>query len=166
MTSLHDFTVRTATGEAADLAQYAGRVVLVVNVASKCGLTPQLDGLQELYADLGERGLVILGFPCDQFGGQMPGTDEEAVTFCRTSYGVEFPVFAKIDVNGQDADPLYAWLRSEATGADGDAIEWNFAKFLIGADGRVRARFAPATEPAELRGPIEDALADAPDPVS
>lgn len=166
MTSLHEFTVRTASGDRTDLSDYSGKVVLVVNVASKCGLTPQLDGLQELYADLRESGLVILGFPCDQFGGQMPGTDEEAVTFCRTSYGVDFPVFAKIEVNGDGADPLYRWLRTEAPGEDGDEIAWNFTKFLVGPDGRVIRRFAPQTEPAELRAPIEEALAGAADRAS
>ncbi|PWH07756.1 glutathione peroxidase [Brachybacterium endophyticum] len=161
MTSLHDFTVRTADGGSSDLSQYAGNVVLVVNVASKCGLTPQLDGLQELYARHRDQGLVVLGFPCNQFSGQMPGTDAEAVTFCRTEYGVDFPILGKIDVNGQDADPLFAWLRSERSGTEGEDIEWNFAKFLIGADGTVLERFAPATEPEDLRGPIESALAAA-----
>lgn len=161
MTTLHDFTVRTADGATSDLAQYAGHVVLVVNVASKCGLTPQLDGLQALQNDYRERGLVILGFPCNQFAGQMPGSDQDAVTFCRTTYGVDFPILAKIDVNGQDADPLYDWLRSERAGKDGADIEWNFAKFLIGADGAVLDRFDPSVEPADLRGPIDAALASA-----
>lgn len=161
MTTLHDFTVRTADGAAHDLSQYAGHVVLVVNVASKCGLTPQLDGLQELQEQYREQGLVILGFPCNQFAGQMPGSDQDAVTFCRTTYGVDFPILAKIDVNGEDADPLYAWLRSERAGADGEDIEWNFAKFLIGPGGAVLGRFAPNVEPADLRGPIDAALASA-----
>jgi glutathione peroxidase len=161
MTTLHDFTVRTADDDSLDLSRYAGSIVLVVNVASKCGLTPQLDGLQDLYARYREQGLVVLGFPCNQFGGQMPGTDAEAVTFCRTTYGVDFPILGKIDVNGEDADPLYTWLRSQRAGKDGGDIEWNFAKFLIGADGSVIDRFAPAVEPADLRAPVESALAAA-----
>lgn len=161
MTTLHDFTVRTAEGASTDLSQYAGQAVLVVNVASKCGLTPQLDGLQHLQEQYREQGLVVLGFPCDQFAGQMPGSDEGAVTFCRTTYGVDFPILAKIDVNGEDADPLYRWLRSQRSGKDGADIEWNFAKFLIGPDGAVVDRFDPTVEPADLRGPIDAVLAAA-----
>lgn len=159
MTRLQHFTARTAEGEEVSLTDLAGKATLVVNLASKCGLTPQLDGLQALQEEYEERGLRIIGFPCDQFGGQMPGTDEEAVTFCRTEYGVTFPVLAKVEVNGENAHPLWAWMEQEKPGADGPDVEWNFAKFLLDADGQVIERFSPRTEPVDLRGAVEAALA-------
>ncbi len=161
--TLHDFEMKTIDGEAQKLGVYQGQVVLVVNVASKCGLTPHYAGLQQLQEEYGGRGFSVLGFPCNQFGGQEPGSEAEVKTFCTTQYGVTFPMFSKIEVNGASRAPLYAWLTSEATEPEGPGdIAWNFAKFLVGKDGRVKARFGPATEPgsAELRGAIEQALAD------
>jgi glutathione peroxidase len=157
-TSLHDFTVLTPSGAEKSLADYAGQVVLVVNTASKCGLTPQFEGLQELYDEYAEQGLVVLGFPCNQFRNQEPGTAEEAVEFCSLNYGVTFPMFAKVDVNGANADPLFVWLRSQKGGLLGSSIKWNFAKFLIGKDGSVLERYSPTTAPAELSDDIRAAL--------
>lgn len=157
-TTLSDFTVTTLQGKQVSLSDYAGKLVLVVNTASKCGLTPQFAGLEELYKTFHERGLVILGFPCNQFAGQEPGTSEEIGEFCQLNYGVTFPMFAKIDVNGKDADPLYKWLKSQKGGVLGEAIKWNFTKFLVGRDGRVIERFAPTTKPEELTEAIEAAL--------
>jgi glutathione peroxidase len=148
MPTLFDFEARDIRGQDRKLSEFAGQVCLVVNVASECGLTPQYDGLQRLYARYHEYGLEILAFPCNQFGGQEPGEEAEIEAFCTTNYGVEFPLFGKIEVNGGDRHPLYAWLTGESVGPDeaGD-IAWNFGKFLIGRDGRVIARFAPAVEP-------------------
>ncbi|REE04210.1 glutathione peroxidase [Citricoccus nitrophenolicus] len=158
MPTLSDFTARTATGEDRPLSDYAGHVVLVVNTASQCGLTPQFEGLQELYRDYRDRGLVVLGFPCNQFAHQEPGTDAEASEFCQLNYGVDFPMFAKVEVNGSGAHPLFAWLRQETSGLLGGAVKWNFTKFLLGRDGTVLERFAPTTAPAKMRGAIETAL--------
>lgn len=158
MTSLHDFKATAIDGQETDLASYDGTVVLVVNTASKCGLTPQFQGLQELYDSYGERGFTILGFPCDQFAHQEPGTEDEIAEFCQRNYGVSFPMFAKIDVNGKEAHPLYQWLKKEQGGLIGDAIKWNFTKFLVGRDGQVIDRYAPTTEPAKLGDDIEKAL--------
>jgi glutathione peroxidase len=160
MTTLGDFSAITLDGQNRDLGDYVGDVVLVVNTASKCGLTPQYEGLQQLYDDYAGQGLVILGFPCDQFGHQEPGTEEEIGAFCQQNYGVSFPMFAKIDVNGGDTHPLYAWLKRTKSGALGGAVKWNFTKFLIGRDGQVLQRFAPTKEPAKLRPAIEAALED------
>lgn len=160
MTTLHDFTATTLAGQEQHLGDYAGKVVLVVNTASKCGLTPQYEGLQKLYDDLGPDGLVVLGFPCNQFGGQEPGTEAEVEEFCQVNYGVTFPMFAKIDVNGSDTHPLYQWLKSEKGGLLGSSIKWNFAKFLVGRDGNVIERYSPTTPPAELEADIRTALAD------
>jgi glutathione peroxidase len=159
-TTLHDFTVTTVTGEEKSLSDYAGKVVLVVNTASKCGLTPQFEGLQQLYSEYADQGLVVLGFPCNQFAGQEPGTAEQAEEFCSLNYGVTFPMFAKVDVNGADAHPLFKWLRSQTGGLLGDAIKWNFAKFLVGRDGAVLERYAPTTKPESLARDIRAALAD------
>ncbi|MFB9072231.1 glutathione peroxidase [Citricoccus parietis] len=158
MPSLSDFTARTTTGEDRPLSDYAGQVVLVVNTASQCGLTPQFEGLQELYSGYRDRGLVILGFPCNQFAHQEPGTDAEASEFCQLNYGVDFPMFAKVEVNGSGAHPLFAWLRQETSGLLGGAVKWNFTKFLIGRDGTVLERFASTTAPDKMRGAIETAL--------
>ncbi|HEY8429102.1 MAG TPA: glutathione peroxidase [Sandaracinaceae bacterium] len=161
MTTLYDFTMKTIDGEEQSLRAYEGKVVLLVNVASRCGLTPQYEGLEALYETYAERGFAVLGFPCNQFGAQEPGTEPEIKEFCTRNYGVRFPMFAKIDVNGAGAHPLYAWLTAEATQPDGPGpIKWNFAKFLVGKDGRVLARFAPTTEPrsAEITAAIEAAL--------
>jgi glutathione peroxidase len=160
MTTLGDFHATTIDGQDQDLGTYVGDVVLVVNTASKCGLTPQYEGLQKLYDEYAGRGLTILGFPCDQFGNQEPGTEDEIAAFCQQNYGVSFPMFAKIDVNGSDTHPLYQWLKSEKGGLLGGGIKWNFTKFLIARDGTVLDRFAPQKEPDELAGDIEAALAD------
>jgi len=158
-TTLADFTLPLLDGTPQPLSAYAGKVVLAVNVASRCGLTPQYEGLEALHRRYGGRGLAVLGFPCNQFAEQEPGTAEEIARFCSATYGVTFPLFARLEVNGPGAHPLYEWLRAAAPGeaADG-AIEWNFTKFLIGRDGFVAARFAPATEPAALVPDIERLL--------
>lgn len=162
MTSIADFQMTTLAGDEHDLGDYLGKVVLVVNTASECGFTPQYAGLEELWQRYREQGLVVLGFPCNQFGGQEPGSESEIGAFCERNYGVTFPMFAKIDVNGKDAHPLYRWLRSERGGLLGSAIKWNFTKFLVGRDGQVLQRFAPTAEPASLAPHIEAALAAPP----
>ena len=157
--NVHSFSVQSASGEDVALADYAGQVLLLVNVASKCGLTPQYEGLEELQRELGAEGLQVLGFPCNQFGGQEPGTDAEIQEFCSTNYSVTFPVFAKLDVNGDAADPLYQYLRAAAPGTDEtDAITWNFTKFLVGRDGEVIRRIDPKVAPADFRNEIEAVL--------
>lgn len=158
MTSLSDFSATSIDGKPVDLSSYDGKVVLVVNTASKCGFTPQYKGLQELQDTYGDRGFEVLGFPCDQFGHQEPGDEEEIATFCERNFGVTFPMFAKIDVNGDDAHPLFQWLKKEEGGLLGGKIKWNFTKFLIGRDGQVIDRFAPTTKPEKLTGDIEKAL--------
>lgn len=155
---LSDFTVRAMDGEAVSLATYEGDVVLVVNTASKCGFTPQFEGLEQLYTTYRDRGFTVLGFPCNQFASQDPGTNEEIEQFCQLNYGVTFPMFAKIDVNGDGEDPLYTWLKEEQSGLLGGAIKWNFTKFLIDRDGRVVKRFAPQTKPERLVDDIESIL--------
>ena len=160
MTTLSDFTASTISGEERSLADYAGRVVLVVNTASECGLTPQFADLEELYQDLRDEGFVVLGFPCNQFGAQDPGSDEEIGQFCQVTYGVPFPMFAKVEVNGDDTHPLFQWLKEEKRGLLGGKIKWNFTKFLIGRDGEVIERYAPTTKPADLADDVRAALAD------
>ena len=159
MTSLASFTATSIDGRSVELSDYAGQVVLVVNTASECGFTPQYAGLQELQAEYAERGFTVLGFPCDQFGHQEPGTDDEIAAFCTDTFGVTFPMFSKVRVNGSDAHPLYQWLRSEKSGFLGSAVKWNFTKFLVGRDGQVIGRYAPNTAPEHLAGDIEKALA-------
>src|SRR3954452_19722271 len=158
-TTLGDFHAVTIDGKDQDLGTYVGDVVLVVNTASACGLTPQYEGLQQLYDTYAGRGFTVLGFPCDQFGHQEPGSEDEIAQFCETSYGVTFPMFAKVEVNGEGAHPLFAWLRQEKEGPRGGEIDWNFTKFLIGRDGAVVARFGPKREPADLEADVEKALA-------
>lgn len=148
--SIYDFMARSGTGEEIGLDVYRGKVLLIVNVASKCGFTPQYKGLQALYEQLGPRGLEILAFPCDQFGHQEPGADAEILDFCERNYGVTFPVFSKIEVNGKNAHPLYVWLKNEKGGLLGGGIKWNFTKFLVDRGGVVRTRFAPTTTPEAL----------------
>jgi len=160
MTTLSDFTATTITGEERPLGDYAGQVVLVVNTASACGFTPQFAGLEELYRELGPEGFVVLGFPCNQFGSQDPGSDDEIGQFCQVNYGVTFPMFAKVDVNGDDEHPLFAWLKAETKGLLGGRVKWNFTKFLVGRDGEVIGRYAPTTEPSALAGDVRAALAD------
>jgi glutathione peroxidase len=159
-TSLGDFTATTIDGKEQDLATYLGNVVLVVNTASQCGFTPQYAGLQRLQETYADRGFTVLGFPCDQFGHQEPGSEEEIAAFCETSYGVTFPMFGKVDVNGPDAHPLFRWLKDERRGLLGGAIKWNFTKFLLDRSGRVVERYAPQKDPAELTDDIERLLAD------
>ena len=143
---LHDFTAKLGTGEEQSLAAYRGQALLIVNVASKCGFTPQYKGLQALHAEYAPRGFSVLAFPCDQFGRQEPGSDQEIASFCDRSFGVTFPLFAKIEVNGPRAHPLYVWLKQQKGGLLGSGIKWNFTKFLVDRAGLVRARFAPPTK--------------------
>jgi glutathione peroxidase len=157
-TTLHDFTATSITGEPQKLSEYAGKVALVVNVASECGFTGQYAGLEELYEKYADRGLVVLGFPCDQFGGQEPGTDAEIAEFCTTAFGVSFPMFAKIDVNGPSADPVYSWLQQEKPGRRGTAIEWNFTKFLVDPSGAVVKRYGTSRTPEKIAQDIERLL--------
>jgi len=157
MTSVYDFSATTNSGVEQALADYRGKVLLVVNTASKCGFTPQYKGLEELYRTYVDRGLVVLGFPCDQFAHQEPGDDEEIASFCEVNYGVTFPLYSKIKVNGKDAHPLYSWMRKEKSGI-GSAIKWNFTKFLIGTDGKVVKRYAPAIKPEDIAADIEKLL--------
>ncbi len=161
MTTIHDFKARSIDGTEQSLRDYAGKVLLVVNVASQCGLTPHYAGLQELQQSFGDRGFAVLGFPCNQFGAQEPGSEAEIKTFCETRFGVTFPMFAKVEVNGPQRHPLYTFLTAQPTEPDGAGdIQWNFAKFLIDRDGKVAARFAPATAPVseEIVGAIEKVL--------
>jgi glutathione peroxidase len=154
----HDFSATRNDGTTQSLADYRGKVVLVVNTASKCGFTPQYKGLQALYESHGPRGLEILAFPCDQFGHQEPGTDTEIASFCEKNFGVTFPLFAKVEVNGARAHPLYAWLKGQKGGLLTDGIKWNFTKFLLDREGQVRGRFAPTTTPAALTKEVEALL--------
>lgn len=158
-TTVHDFSASSITGTPTALRDYAGHVLLIVNVASQCGLTPQYAGLEQLWRTYRDRGLVVLGFPCDQFGHQEPGTEAQIATFCETRYNVTFPLFAKIEVNGDEAHPLWRFLRAERPGLLGsEAIKWNFTKFLVGRDGAVLERFAPTDAPESLIPAIERAL--------
>jgi glutathione peroxidase len=157
--NVYDFQATALDGKPVDLAQYRGKVLLIVNTASKCGFTPQYQGLENVYRELHGRGLEVLGFPCNQFGSQEPGTEEEIGAFCEKNYGVSFPMFAKVDVNGDDAHPLWKFLKGEAPGVLGtEGIKWNFTKFLIGRDGKVAKRYAPTTKPEEIAGDIERLL--------
>jgi glutathione peroxidase len=158
MTSLQDFSATSLDGQPVDLSAYAGKVVLVVNTASQCGFTPQYEGLQKLWESYVEQGFVILGFPCDQFGHQEPGDEATIGAFCQKNYGVTFPMMSKIEVNGDDAHPLYQWLRKEKSGLLGGKIKWNFTKYLVGKDGQVIDRYAPTTKPEKISGDIEKAL--------
>ena len=159
MTCAFDFEATTLDGQHQPLSDYADRVLLIVNVASRCGFTPQYAGLEALWREYADQGLVVLGFPCDQFGHQEPGDADEIRDFCSLTYDVSFPMFAKIDVNGGMAHPLWKWLKDEKGGLLGiDAIKWNFTKFLVGRDGRVIKRYAPTDKPESLRRDIEAAL--------
>ena len=162
MPDLYGFSARTLAGKEFELEQYRGKVVLVVNTASQCGMTPQYAGLEALHRKFEAKGLAVLGFPCNQFGNQEPGGADEIASFCQKNYGVSFQMFDKIEVNGGNAHPLYQWLRREAPGVLGsEAIKWNFTKFLVGRDGKVVKRFAPQTEPKSLEADIENQLAGA-----
>lgn len=158
MPNLYDFTVKAQDGSDSPLSQYVGKVVLVVNTATGCGLTPQYEGLQKLYDTYKDQGFVILDFPCNQFAGQAPGSAEEINTFCTLNYQTTFPRFAKIKVNGKEAAPLYDWLKSEKSGLLGKRIEWNFAKFLIDREGNVVQRFSSKSEPEKMVVDIEALL--------
>ncbi|MEM8497413.1 MAG: glutathione peroxidase [Pseudomonadota bacterium] len=159
MSTVHDFDVETIKGEKKSLSDFKGKTLLIVNTASKCGFTPQFKGLQALYDKYQAEGLEILGFPCNQFGHQDPGSNTEIMEFCSLNYDVEFPMFAKLEVNGSDAHPLYKHLRSEAPGVLGTTgVKWNFTKFLVDPNGRVVDRFSPKTTPAELEDAIESVL--------
>ena len=159
MTTVHDFKARTLDGTERPLADWRGKLLLIVNVASRCGLTPQYTGLEALQRKYSARGFEVLGFPCNQFGGQEPGTPEEIREFCSTRYDVSFPLFAKVEVNGDGADPLWKHLKSERPGLLGsEAIKWNFTKFLVDRDGKVVKRYAPTDEPSSIERDIEAAL--------
>lgn len=160
MTRLYDLEAQPMSGPPVSLSQYRGKVLLIVNTASACGFTPQFAGLEELHQRYADQGLAVLGFPCNQFGRQDPGSNEEIASFCQRNYGVSFPMMAKIDVNGPEAAPLYRWLTAEAPGLLGSkAIKWNFTKFLVGRDGQVIRRYAPQDAPQKLASDIEAALA-------
>jgi glutathione peroxidase len=160
MSSVYDFEATSITGQPVALSQYRGKPMLIVNTASECGFTPQFAGLESLWKEFGTRGLVVLGFPCNQFGKQDPGSNDEIASFCSMNYGVSFPMMSKIEVNGGGAHPLYQWLTKEAKGILGtQAIKWNFTKFLVARDGSVVKRYAPTDKPESLRQDIEAALA-------
>jgi glutathione peroxidase len=157
--NVHDFQAASLAGQPVDLGRYQGQVLLIVNTASACGFTPQYKGLEQLYRDYRPRGLTVLGFPCNQFGAQESGTEAEIGAFCERNYGVSFPMFAKVDVNGDDAHPLWRHLKASAPGVLGtEAIKWNFTKFLVGRDGSVIKRYAPQTKPEDIAQDIEAAL--------
>jgi glutathione peroxidase len=157
--SVFDFSATTIDGQFLDLSAYKGKVLLIVNTASKCGFTPQYKGLQKIFEQYVEQGFEVLGFPCDQFGHQEPGNEADINSFCEMNFGVSFPLFAKIDVNGKDAHPLFAHLKAEAPGLLGsEGIKWNFTKFLVDREGRVVSRYAPATSPESIARDIEALL--------
>ncbi len=161
MPTLHDFTADTLEGQPRSLADFRGQVVLVVNVASKCGFTPQYTGLEALWKEYGPKGLAVVGFPCNQFGAQEPGSAEDIRQFCSLTYPVSFPLFAKVEVNGPNTHPVYGFLKTGATGVLGtEAVKWNFTKFLVAKDGRVVERYAPTTTPAALKADIDKLLAE------
>jgi len=157
--SVYDFSALSITGQPAELASQRGKVLLIVNTASACGFTPQFKGLEQLWKDYAEQGLVVVGFPSNEFGAQDPGSNDEIASFCELNYGVSFPMMAKVEVNGAKAHPLWQWLKGEKPGILGtEGIKWNFTKFLVGRDGQVLKRYAPNDEPEKLRKDIEKAL--------
>ena len=158
MSGVHDFSAKSLAGEDVPLTQFAGKVLLIVNTASKCGFTPQYRGLEALHRELSPRGFAVLGFPCNQFGGQEPGDAEQIEQFCASKYDVSFPMFEKIEVNGFAAHPLYNYLKSEKSGLLGSSIKWNFTKFLVDRSGKVVARFAPTATPEGIKKDIEALL--------
>lgn len=158
VTNVYDFDVKMVNGETKSLKDYKGKPLLIVNTASKCGLTPQFEGLQELYEKYQSDGLVVLGFPCAQFGNQEFEDIEETTSFCKMNYGVSFPMFAKIDVNGENADPLFQYLKEQKKGVLSNAIKWNFTKFLVDRNGQVVERYAPQTEPAKIEEDLTKVL--------
>jgi glutathione peroxidase len=156
--SLYDLSAKLNNGKDKKLSDYKGKVLLIVNTASECGFTPQYKGLQEIYDRYKDRGFEVLGFPCDQFGHQEPGSDKEIQSFCETNYGVTFPIFSKIEVNGENAHPVFQFLKGKKGGLLGDAIKWNFTKFLVDSEGNVVDRYAPQTIPVRLASDIEKLL--------
>ena len=154
MARIYDFKALSNKGEEVDFARYEGKVLLIVNTASKCGFTPQYDGLEALYKKYRDRGLVVIGFPCDQFAHQEPGSDEEIAAFCRLNHGVTFPLMSKVEVNGEHAHPVYKYLKSAAKGTFGEAVKWNFTKFLIDRTGATVKRFGPAVKPEKIEKDI------------
>ena len=159
MTTVYDFQARQINGQDIALSTFKGKVLLIVNTASQCGFTPQFGGLEELHKAFADQGLVVLGFPCNQFGSQDPGSETEIASFCQVNYGVSFPMMGKVDVNGKSAHPLYQWLSAEAPGLLGSkSIKWNFTKFLIGKNGQVIKRYAPTDKPADLAQDVQAAL--------
>ena len=158
MSNIYQFRAELLDGQEQALSEYAGKVLLIVNTASKCGFTPQFAGLEKLYQHYKNQGLEILGFPCNQFGGQDPGSNAQIGEFCQKNYGVTFPMFAKVDVKGPEAHPIFRYLTNTSKGIWGNGIKWNFTKFLIGRDGRIIQRFAPTTKPESLQEEIEKAL--------
>ena len=163
MTSIFDIAATTLSGDNINLSEFRGKVLLIVNTASHCGFTGQYEGLEALYRQYKDQGLVVLGFPCNQFGAQEPGTADEIGTFCEKNYGVSFPMFDKINVNGPNAHPLYQLLKNQAPGLLGtEGIKWNFTKFLVDRDGKIRARYAPTTRPTDLDRDVQDLLKNQP----
>lgn len=158
MTSIYQFEAELLDGKNKSFADYEGKVLLIVNTASKCGFTPQYAGLEKLYEQYKDQGFLVLGFPCDQFGGQEPGSSEQIGAFCQKNYGVDFPMFAKVDVKGAEAHALFRYLTNNSKGVLGNGIKWNFTKFLIGRDGKVIDRFAPTTKPESIESEIQKAL--------
>ena len=158
MSTIYDFTAEHMDGTSQDFSDYEGKVLLIVNTASKCGFTPQFEGLEALYQQYKNQGLVVIGFPCNQFGSQDPGSNDEIGAFCQKNYGVSFPMMAKVDVNGKDAHPIFEWLKKQKGGLLTDGIKWNFTKFLIDSKGQVIDRYAPTTKPEAIKTDIEQAL--------
>jgi len=158
MSTIYDFTAERMDGSSQDFSAYQDKVLLIVNTASKCGFTPQFEGLESLYQQYKDQGLVVVGFPCNQFGSQDPGSNDEIGAFCQKNYGVSFPMMAKTDVNGADAHPVYKWLKEQKGGVLTDGIKWNFTKFLVDSKGQVIDRYAPTTKPEAIKNDIEQAL--------
>lgn len=156
--SIYDYKVKDAKGETVEMSDYKGKVLLIVNTATGCGFTPQYDGLEKLYADYNDKGFEILDFPCNQFGNQAPGTEEEIVSFCKMRFGTTFKQFAKIDVNGKNEEPLYTYLKSQKKGIGGSKIKWNFTKFLVDRDGNVVERFGSTTTPEKIEKKIKELI--------
>ena len=159
MTTIYDFSAERIDGTTQNFSKYKDQVLLIINTASKCGFTPQFEGLEALYQQYKDQGLVIIGFPCNQFANQDPASNDEIGAFCQKNYGVSFPMMAKVDVNGSDAHPVFEWLKNQKGGLLTDGIKWNFTKFLIDSKGQVIARYAPTTKPETLKADIEQALA-------
>ena len=158
MSNIYGFTAEHMDGTSQAFSEYKGKVLLIVNTASKCGFTPQFEGLEALYQQYKDQGLIVIGFPCNQFGSQDPGSNDEIGAFCQKNYGVSFPMMAKVDVNGKDAHPIFEWLKKQKGGLLTDGIKWNFTKFLIDSKGQVIDRYAPTTKPEAIKTDIEQAL--------